>query len=157
MKTKNIILIMLMSCFFSVGCEKNNDNEPKDNYPKEISFTEYSLVGTPCQWVNLNYDNSVIVISSNEELRNYIICTEGSYLEIDFSMWTLLVLNVVCCDAYSLIEKMLLQQLSDNKYLLSIDVRPSITVTDTSVIISILTPKINNDSQIESDVKIIQN
>ena len=55
-----------------------------------IPFEEYSLEGTTCNWTNLNYDGTVLIINSNEDLANYISCTEGSYPEIDFSQNTIL-------------------------------------------------------------------
>jgi hypothetical protein len=56
----------------------------------EISFEEYSLEGTSCQWINLNYDETIIVINNAEELESYINCTESNYPEIDFTQHTLL-------------------------------------------------------------------
>jgi len=46
----------------------------------DIPMMDYSLesAGTACQWKNIDYDNKVIVINnSNEELGNYISCTNG--------------------------------------------------------------------------------
>ncbi|MCL2042077.1 MAG: hypothetical protein FWG84_08610 [Bacteroidales bacterium] len=59
-------------------------------YPIDIPFEEYSLEGSACEWTNLGYDETVIIINSEEELENYISCTEGNYPEIDFSQYTLL-------------------------------------------------------------------
>ena len=58
MKTKSIIAVVLMGVFFS--CEDNL---------REISFVKYSLIDTSCQWTNLGYDNSAIVINNNEDLK----------------------------------------------------------------------------------------
>ena len=91
-------------------------NENEENYPKEISFVEYSLTGTLCQWNKLIYNDSIILINSDEVLKDYITCTDGSYPEIDFSGWTLLVFNAEYCNANSRVERLLLQQLSDNNY-----------------------------------------
>jgi hypothetical protein len=38
-------------------------------YPINVPFTIYSLEGTSCKWINLNYDETVIVINSNEKLK----------------------------------------------------------------------------------------
>ncbi|MDR1739776.1 MAG: hypothetical protein LBR45_03375, partial [Bacteroidales bacterium] len=63
-------------------------------YPKEIPFIEYSLESTSCEWIDLrHYKDTVIVINSDEELENYLVCTDGSYQEIDFSKYTLLLTN----------------------------------------------------------------
>ena len=173
MKTKNIILLLLLlfvTAVVAVSCnekpeippiENGQDPEkpkdPEENYPIEISFTEYSLTSTSCQWTNLIYDDKLIVVNSDEILRAYITCTDGSYPEIDFSKWTLLVFNVECCNIDSYVKKMLLQQLSDNNYLLSIDIIPSTTANAAPLIISILIPKISNDGQIELNIKNFQN
>ena len=59
-------------------------------YPKEIPFEDYSLTGTSCQWANLAYDNTIVVINTNEELNQYITCIDSEYSAIDFSKHTLL-------------------------------------------------------------------
>jgi len=62
---------------------------PEMVYPIDISYTEYSLLDTDCQWINLPYDEKVIVINSSEELEQYISCTGGSYLPVNFSKHSL--------------------------------------------------------------------
>jgi hypothetical protein len=57
---------------------------------KEISFAEYSFAGTSCQWANLKYDNTLIVINSKSEWGDYINCTAGDFPDIDFSKHSLL-------------------------------------------------------------------
>ena len=57
-------------------------------YPTEVPFTEYALENS-CQLANLNND-TIIVINSNEELENYVICTDSTYLPIDFTQNSLL-------------------------------------------------------------------
>ena len=126
------------------------------SYPIEIPFEKYSLAGTSCQWINFDPDK-LIIINNSEELGNYINCTDDNYPEIDFSKWTLLMLNVKYCNIHSKVEKLLLQQLSDKEYLLSVAVIPSLTAIPTPLIIPVLSPKISKDSQIELNVTIIQN
>jgi len=156
-----VFLLATTGVVFSCKPDPEPEPTPKDEeeieYPIDISFTKYSLDGTSCQWTNLIYDDKLTVINSNEILRSYITCTDSSNPEIDFSKWTLLAFNVECCNVDSYIKKMLLQQLSDNKYLLSIDIVPSITANPMPLMITILTPKISNDSLIELNVTIIQN
>jgi len=68
---------------------KWKENTSQD-YPIEIPFTEYSLVGTSCQWVNLNYDDKLIIVNNNEGLKSHISCSDENYQEIDFQ-------NILCC------------------------------------------------------------
>ncbi|MDR0763074.1 MAG: hypothetical protein LBF01_01070, partial [Bacteroidales bacterium] len=60
---KSAILLILAGMI--IACKE------EENKPIEIPFTEYSLAETSCQWINLDYDNKIIVINSNEELENY--------------------------------------------------------------------------------------
>jgi len=124
-------------------------------YPIEIPITRYSFAST-CQWTNFFY-NKLIIINSDEALRDYVTCIDDNYPEIDFSKWTLLVFSPSCCNIDSRVKKMLLEQLSDSKYLLSIDIIPSDTTNAAPLIISILIPKISDSSQIELNVTTIQN
>jgi hypothetical protein len=78
------ILLILAGMIIACGKEKEEEKTI------EIPFTEYSLIGTSCQWSNLGYDGKLIVINSNAELENYVICTDGAFPEIDFSKNTLL-------------------------------------------------------------------
>ena len=142
--------------------------EPKDlaewqiiNFPIVVPFTEYFLEFVNyflCEWTNLSSGgkNRLVLINSNEELRNYIRCLYGYPSEVDFSNRTLLVYIVgACCNEQSYVERMLLQQLSDNKYLLSFDVEPSEFADATPLVISIWIPKISDDCQVEVNATIL--
>jgi len=121
-------------------------------YPIEIPFEEYSLEGTFCQWKNLDYDETVIIINSEKELENYISCSEGSYPEIDFAQYTLLLASGT---AVYVIDELIVQnllQLSSNEYLLNVE----IILTDAPAIdkwtIAIIVGKLNKDSNVELNV-----
>ncbi|MCL2313191.1 MAG: hypothetical protein FWC41_12050 [Firmicutes bacterium] len=122
---------------------------PEEKYPKDISFIEYLLDESSCQCTNLPYDNKVIIINSNEELKEYISCTDENYPAIDFTKYSLIVLQPKNCNVDSKGEKLLLQQLSANKYLLSVDVTLSLTANATPLIISVLAPKISKTASVE--------
>ena len=97
--------------------------KPKEpDYPINISFTEYSLEGISCQWQNLPYNEKVIIINSDEELKKYISCTEGSYPAVDFSKHSLLLISGKLNKGILNIAMKNLQQMSSNKYELSIEV-----------------------------------
>ncbi len=79
------LTVMLLLLAGGLGsCDKDENN------PTEIPFTDYSLEGTSCRWTNLGYDEKVIIINSDEELKNYIACEGENYPDIDFSQSTLL-------------------------------------------------------------------
>ena len=65
-----------------------------DDYPIKIPFEKYSLEETSCQWIDFDSlhegKQGLIIINNNEELENYISCTEGTYPDIDFSKHSLL-------------------------------------------------------------------
>ena len=117
----------------------------EDEYPIDIPFEEYSLEGTSCQWINLNYNNgnsNLIIINSTEELINYVSCTEGSYPEIDFSKNTLLLAYGV--EGYwSYYDRTTLQQISTRDYLMTVylftSIAPAVAYWQSPIIVSKIT------------------
>jgi len=95
---------------------------PEIEYPINIPFTEYSLLDTDCQWVNLPNDETVMIINSKEELENYISCTEGSYPAIDFRKYSILLLSGETNHAFSDVIVKELKQLSPNKINMDIEI-----------------------------------
>jgi hypothetical protein len=120
---KNILKLtaMLLILTSSFTCEKEEKEEMI-----EIPFTEYSLIGTSCQWTNLDYEGKVIVINSNEELEPYVTCSEGSFPEIDFSENTLLLAKGGTSSGVSEITPLFFQN-STYKYLLNITIQLDFT------------------------------
>ena len=96
------------------------DTEP-NAYPKVISFTEYSLQETSCQWTNLPYNEKVIVINSSEALEKYLSCTEKTYPAVDFSKYSLLLTSGYVTNTVSEIIVKDLKQVSSHKYILNLD------------------------------------
>ena len=98
--SNNIYLIVKESNGNLLEINVTNDEIPNDlvtwrlfignGYPIEIPFEDYSLEGTSCKWKYFE-SGKAIIINSYEELENYISCTNGSYPEIDFSKYTLLI------------------------------------------------------------------
>jgi len=88
----------------------------------EVSFTNYTLEGTTCQWTNLDYDNKVTVINSNEDFFYYLECN-GDYPHIDFTKYTLLLASGTC--TYSIeditVKKVLKEQ--EDCYKISIEIK----------------------------------
>jgi len=121
-----------------------------DEYPQNISFTEYSLNETSCQWQNLPYDEKVIIINSSEELEKYISCAEGSYPVIDFSKHSLLLASGKTGYGICEITAKSLQQLSPDKYELHIE----ITLNDAADIKEWATALIIKKLKGENDVEL---
>jgi len=109
--TKTLCVVLAAVLFTTVGCDKLRS---KTDVIIEIAnsfvpFTVYSLnrdigegswfeegmlAGSSCQWTNLQSPgmngSSLIIINSEDELENYIACTDSIYPKIDFSTHTLL-------------------------------------------------------------------
>ena len=135
--------------FWSKSFVKITDIE---NYPVEISFTEYSLAGSSCQWKNFQSDavgSTVVVINSRKELENHIECAGGKdYPDIDFSAHTLLLACGV--EAYfALPDYKNLQQTSAQNYVMKVNLRPSLAPVVTHWQVPIVVSKITDDSVIE--------
>jgi len=141
------IMLLLAGSFVSCGNE-NND-------PVETPFTEYSLAGTFCQWTNLNYDDKIIVINSNEKLASYINCLEGNYPEIDFLKYTLLLANGIVPNG-CIIKKCLLQQLSINGYKLDIEILTDISEIMCPWVMALIVNKLKEESNIELKIIVKQ-
>ncbi len=118
------------------------------NYPIDILFTEYSLVGSSCQWANLNYDDNIIVIKSNEQLANHINCLEGNYTEIDFSKYTLLLVSGTTPNGIVEISNRLLQ-LSANEYKLDVEILLDESEVEELWITALIVNKLSKESDIE--------
>ena len=115
--TAATLCCILSGLFLIAGCKKD---EKKESYPIDIPFTEYSLPET-CQWTNLGYDETVIVVNSMETLQQHIIFPEGNTPEFDFSTNSLLLVSGGAERGISGISKKL-QQLSDSRYQWDIEI-----------------------------------
>ena len=67
--------------------------EDKRDFPIEIPVTEFSLIGTACEWriFGVDWSGEIFIINCNEELKNYIVCDD--FPVIDFSTQTLLLVK----------------------------------------------------------------
>jgi hypothetical protein len=95
------------------------------------------------------------VINSNEELENYITCTDGTFPEIDFSENTLLITCGCTINGIQYLHKKILKK--ENMYMLEIE----ITLNDATVahpwIVTLMTNKLNIKDNVELNVTIIKN
>ena len=121
MKHKKLIITLFALVAILSACKKEKEPvTPSPKYPVEIQFTDYDLGNA--QWTNLDYPNNgnLIIINSKDELENYITCSDGSYQEIDFSEYILLVVSGSSATNVTDITKKI-QQFSVNKYKLEVE------------------------------------
>jgi len=144
-----VFLLVLVGFFFA--CEK----EPKTEYPIEVPFTEYLLIGTSCQWVNLNYDDKIIIINSAEELRSYIDCSDGNYPEIDFAKKSLLMAKGMSDSGISNSVIKALMQFEHDHYELGVELEFNNLPVETPWQVSIVVDKIDMISVVDLKTKYI--
>ena len=142
--------LLLFAGIFS-ACHKPDDpQEPDIIYPINVSFTDYYLDETSCQWVNLPYDEKAIVINSDEELENYLSCMEGFYPVIDFSENSLILISGQTTTGIEHIYKKL-AQLSATHIKLEINIELDATPAKTWCV-ALITNKITEENALESNV-----
>ena len=120
-------------------------------YPMNIPFTEYSL-SLFCYWTNLEYDNSVVIINSKEEMSHYIECTTGNYSEIDFSKHSLLLLSGKTDFEFMKVNVTDLQQLSEKEYELKIEILLDKETVTEEWDVAIVVEKVSRDSNFKLNV-----
>ena len=146
--TVAMLCLILTGLFWVAGCKK--DDKKEDSYPRDIPFTEYSL--EICQWTNLAYDDKVILINSDEELENYIICTDENYSKIDFLEYSLLLARGVSSNGIRHIDINFSKD-TVNEYALNVIIHKDLTTVAQPWLISIITPKIGNEATIILNVQ----
>ena len=122
-----------------------------ENYPKEVLFEEYSLEGTSCEWKNFE-SNEVIIINSDEELSDYIVCAGNDHSNIDFSKHSLLLARSRATYGIHHIVIDFLQETVDN-YALNVNIHTTPITYPQPWLISIVTPKIGNKTTIALNVQ----
>jgi hypothetical protein len=164
--TVAMLCTVMMGLFLVVGCKKDNSATSGGNsggkegeveepeYPIDIPFTEYSLEGTSCQWINFDYHETVIIINSYEELGEFISCTEDTYPEIDFAKWTLLLAFGLTPSSPTKVVEKQLQQIANNEYLLSLDIRMSMFDLSGVWFVQIKVPKLSQDAIVMLNIDI---
>jgi len=146
---KKLILKLTLLLLVLAGIASSCNPEPEKEYPIELSFTEYSLPETSCQWINLPYDEKVLIINSKTELEKYISCTESTYPAIDFAKNTLLLVSGISNIglSYNTAEK--LMQVNPKNYEwtveLGLDMLDIVTLWNVAIIIE----KIDKDFFVE--------
>ena len=142
-----LLSILLLLAGISSSC-----NPEKDKYPKDVSFTEYSLQENLCQWANLPYDNNVLIINSNEELKKYLSCSDDMFPVIDFTKHSLLLASGEVDKGVYKVKVISLQQFSLKKYDLSVEVTTNDTATNNSWCKALLVEKLGTESDFKLNV-----
>jgi len=133
-----VLLILAGGCF---SCKKET----------EIPFTEYLLDETSCYWTNFELDK-VIIVNNDEELRDYMVCADFEYSQIDFSKHSLLLVRGQATSGIRHIDISLLKNTS-NRYTLNVIIRTNATAVAPYWVVSIITPKIDDETAIRLNVQ----
>ncbi|MCL1937806.1 MAG: hypothetical protein FWF52_05375 [Candidatus Azobacteroides sp.] len=142
-----MLCLVVVTLFATVGCDKS-ETPPVESYPREMPFIEYSLAETSCQWQWTNFGyNKVIIINSDKELQDYIICTDDNYSKIDFSEHSLLLAMAHSTSGIRYINIDFLKETA-NEYTLNVLIHADMTALALGRLISIITPKIDNGATI---------
>jgi hypothetical protein len=130
-------------CSNTKGCNCPVPQESK--YHIEVSFNEYSLDGSYCEWANLKYDDTAIIINSSEELEQYVTCSDGYLHAINFSHFSLICASgKIYGTPVDVVKKQFLQ-ISDNKYALNINLISGTVSAMGFWIVSIIVPKLSQN------------
>lgn len=173
-KISHILLISLIALGVFSSCEKfpfeylnsttSETGETVDEgeiideeEPTGIPITDYSLMGTPCQWLDLDmtphmYGNNIflhselVVINSIDELTTYLNCTEEIEHKIDFSTQSILLIQGE--EPYIIGPITTILQHNTTGYELRINLHPGLGAALTGWRTVIITPKINHGEHI---------
>jgi hypothetical protein len=143
-------------------------------YPIGIPFEEYYVYWNhslfywdngnfyptfPC-WKNLNHDiespdfvsrEKLSIINTNEELENYLICTED-YPVIDFSQHTLLLASGITAFTISGIRDIVFLKNNANQYMMKATIGQTICTLGEYWCIAILVPKIEDEATVTLEI-----
>ena len=152
--TSIAILLLLAGTFFSC----NNEKEEFFDEPIDVPFTVFSLTETFCRWVwrgGHSPYREVIIINSDEELQNFLICREESdFPFIDFSKYTLLLARGVE-NGISVTKPVIytdLQQYSLRNYVMNVLLRIGGTANMSEWNFAIITDKLDSNARIRLNV-----
>jgi hypothetical protein len=152
------ILCLVLTClFFISGCKKDNDPIEKPiPCPVDIHYDEYQAHVPLSAWINLNYDEKVIIINSEEKLKTYLDPNvnpmPGGYSEVDFSKYSVLLVSGRSENTDAYITKKL-QKISDGKYKLDAEIFLNPVNTNKNWHFAIRIEKISDESSIELKTK----
>ena len=127
--TEEVVLTLYMRCGYEEGAVGFDGNAPINETTiilrpdEEVSYTEYSLSGTSCEWSFTKDDKDVIVVNSREELEKYIVCDgECTAPSVDFEKHSLVIAHGGCTNGIHQIGVSKFVKFADEKYGLYIDI-----------------------------------
>jgi len=131
------------------SCKDDVLKETPIVYPTEVSHEVYSLYGTMCNWANRENDGKVVIINSDEKLKQYLSCyTNGNYYTLDFSKQSLLLVGSIASSGIYDVFETSIQQLSSNEYELKAVIRLNENPKPFEWDIAVRLDKLRNDAKI---------
>ena len=127
------------------------NNEKYFLFKSQESFMDYTIDAISCQWTNLKYDSKeVVIINSKNDVEKYTTCDGASFVDIDFSKYTLLVASGSTTSGIAGIRKQFTQE-ADN-YNLDIDIALNMATIVPNWVVAILVSKMPKDAVISLNV-----
>lgn len=124
--------------------------------PTVISYMEYTLSGTQCEWQLPLLNNNVIIVDSDEDLTKYITSENGdSYPHIDFTKYTMIIANGGTPQGISDVIIDSFQQITEAEYNLNIRVLMTMTDAPELWVKALLVDKWDRPSTVNLNVEII--
>ena len=159
--TEEVVLTLYMMCGYEEGAVGFDGNAPINETTiilrpdEEVSYTEYSLSGTSCEWNFTKEDSDIIVVNSREELEKYIVCDgECAAPSVDFEKHSLVIAHGGCTNGIHQIGVSKFVKFADEKYGLYIDIVMGWTDAPELWTYAIITDKLSGQNSVELFVDI---
>ena len=125
-----------------------------DNYPKETPFIDCSSDYDNCRCLSSVFSqHDCIVLNSNEELENHIECWQGTYPEVDFSEYTLLLARGAATSSPIINIEKQLKQISKNEYSFDVSIKIGIAAAPEAWSIILKIPKLPENAIVKLNLK----
>ena len=159
--TEEVVLTLYMMSGYEEGAVGFDGNAPINETTiilrpdEEVSYTEYSLSGTSCEWNFTKEDSDIIVVNSREELEKYIVCDgECTAPSVDFEKHSLVIAHGGCTNGIHQIGVSKFVKFADEKYGLYIDIVMGWTDAPELWTYAIITDKLSGQNSVELFVDI---
>ena len=130
--------------------------QAEGDVPTVISYMEYTLSGTQCEWQLPLLNNNVIIVDSDEDLTKYITSENGdSYPHVDFTKYTMIIANGGTPQGISDVIIDSFQQITEAEYNLNIRVLMTMTDAPELWVKALLVDKWDRPSTVNLNVEII--
>ena len=130
--------------------------QAEGDVPTVISYMEYTLSGTQCEWQLPLLNNNAIIVDSDEDLTKYITSENGdSYPYVDFTKYTMIIANGGTPQGISDVIIDSFQQITEAEYNLNIRVLMTMTDAPELWVKALLVDKWDRPSTVNLNVEII--